>query len=408
MSVAITRSLPELQEECRKAGVSYTSLDDKKTLVRKLGKASGGADVPDPMKAKSVKDLISWDSASPFSGLAAYLNAHYAAQPKYDGCWVTLILGRTGNKIFSGRRSVTTFSASDRTDNFPHMRDAVVYGWADTIIVGELLAPSHRLPTKTGGWTNSLLNASVGLMNSNSAAAAATQRKYGPAKFMAFDVIRVMGDSVMHKPYVGRRGLLEQIVKGLQETSLDCNIELTPEWPATAEVIEQAIADGYEGVVLKKKNAPYKPGSRSGEWIKIKKFNTAEGFVSGWKPGEAGHSNEHKVGSLELSVWLPIDESDKADSPGATFMEDVDSGQWYQSVVVAQTGNLTDELRDRITAPDGSLVKSFYGTVIEFMGQAVTKGFKVRHAHMIRLRPDKSWVDPQDCLLEQLEVFPRA
>ena len=408
MSVAMTRSLDELRKECTAAGVPYSTLDTKEVLIKRLARASGSVEIPDPMKAKSLKDSITWGSASPFSGLSSYLNVRYTAQPKYDGGWGTLVLGSVSNHIFSGRRSVKTFAASDRTDNFPHLRDAVISGWNDTIIVGELLAPSSRLPTKTGGWTNSLLNATVGLINSNSAAAAATQAKFGPAKFMAFDVIRVQGKSIMAYPHHTRREILEQIVAGLQGHHPDCQIELTPEWTASVESIERAIADGYEGVVLKRRDSPYKPGSRSGEWLKVKVFNTAEGFVSAWKPGEAGHSNEHKVGSLELSVWLPIDESDKEDTPGATFMQDVDDGQWYQAVPVAQVGNLTDDMRDAITASDGSLAKGFYGTVIEFMGQAVTKGFKVRHAHMIRLRPDKSWVNPPDCLLAQLEVFPRA
>ena len=114
--------------------------------------------------------------------------------------------------------------------------------------------------------------------------------------------------------------------------------------------------------------------------MKIKTFSTADAFVTGWAPGE--HANEGMVGSLELSILKG---------------EDV--------VPVAQVGNLSDDFRKEITAEDGSLKSEWYSQVVEFQGQGIGKNGRVRHAHMVRLRPDK---EMKDCTSEQLDVFPRV
>ena len=79
---------------------------------------------------------------------------------------------------------------------------------------------------------------------------------------MIFDVLRVEGRDAMCLPYAERRALLE---------ALDLNgpARRTPEAFDDGEALLEATGKlGLEGVVAKKRSAPYRPGERG--WVKTK------------------------------------------------------------------------------------------------------------------------------------------
>jgi bifunctional non-homologous end joining protein LigD len=43
---------------------------------------------------------------------------------------------------------------------------------------------------------------------------------------------------------------------------------------------------GLEGIISKRRSAPYKPGARGGDWVKTKCVQRQEFVVGGWKPSE--------------------------------------------------------------------------------------------------------------------------
>ena len=327
-------------------------------------------DIHDPMKARDlsrVPDLSPW------------LTPDYVAEPKLDGVRLRLVLGSDFNAAFTGRRSVRTFAYSRREANFPHLRDAVVSDLAGTVLDGELLAPAARVQTHTGNWTDSLLNASVALTNGSAAGSAATQERFGPAVFWAFDVPSLRGNSEA-RTYDERRQVLEVVVAELLEAHPGCHVRLVPSWPATSEAVARAVSEGYQGDVLKRRSSLYVPGSRDGGWFKVKATCTADAFVCGYSPGT--RANAGLVGSLNLAVY--------------------DQGEVRP---VAQVGNLSADLRRALTAPDGSLRQDCYGVVCEFRAQGLGKNGRARSAQLLRFRPDKA---PEDCGEEQLEPFPRS
>ncbi len=57
---------------------------------------------------------------------------------------------------------------------------------------------------------------------------------------------------------------------------------------------------GLEGVVIKRRSAPYSPGSRNGDWIKLKNFRTQEVIVGGWTDGKGDRAGS--LGALLLGV----------------------------------------------------------------------------------------------------------
>ncbi len=78
--------------------------------------------------------------------------------------------------------------------------------------------------------------------------------------FLAFDVLRVDGHSLLDTPYEGRRRLLEE---------LDVNgaAWFTPDVFDDGAALWQVVCDrALEGVVAKRLTSMYRPGHRGGGW----------------------------------------------------------------------------------------------------------------------------------------------
>lgn len=423
MGVVTTRRIEDLRQECEAAGIeidpNWTSrLQYMDALREHLGGYDAGMQL-DPMKAYDLKKKIDWSERDPekkYAGIAQFLNEDWVAEQKLDGVRQRLFLGLKGNTLNSGRRSVKTYAYTSKTDNFPQFRDAVVpANLVGTILDCELLAPSDKMQiTGSKTVTDSLLNASVALVNCGPEKAVATQQKYGSAKLYVFDILAVVledGDilDLTDRPYWERRIRLESAIYSLREANPGLEIHLLPQLPATAETIEQSMRDGYEGVVLKKLDSPYLAGKRSQKaWCKVKTFSTADAFIVGYNAGE--NANTGMVGSLDLAVFEEVSAEEFSLCAAEVaqwplYMKALVGDRIYLARPVAQVGNLLHDWRKEISNPDGSLKDEWYGKVIEWTAQGLGKNGRARHASMDRLRPDKT---PMDCLADQLEIFPRV
>lgn len=384
MSVTTTRRIADLREECSEAGIVWQIAWSREQLMDSLRLKFGAFDKTtqiDPMKAQPTKHLVTIGENGPdYSGISHLLTDQFACEPKLDGARMRMFVGLSGSTLNTGRRNVKTFAYTDRSANFPHLSSFASENLAGVILDGELLAPSSRIQTHTGLWTSSLLNASVALTTAKPAGSVATQGRFGPATFYAFDVLAVKDmntDEWLNEPYWRRRLRLKAICNEIAQTNK--YIKIVESRSAAKEHIDSFIAAGYEGAMLKDVNSPYLPGKRK-HWWKIKNNYTADGFIIGFTPGK--ERNEGLVGSITLAVM----------------------GGTAEYVEVAQCGNLTDSFRDEITDSDGTLKPEWYNKVIEFSGQGVTAtNKKIRHPYMVRCRPDKEYFD---CGFDQLDNFP--
>jgi bifunctional non-homologous end joining protein LigD len=112
-----------------------------------------------------------------------------------------------------------------------------------------------------------------------------------PVTYVAFDLLYLDGRPTIELPYLERRRLLDEL-------ALD-----GPHWQTPAHhvgegeaLLEAARARDLEGVVAKRLDSPYRPGRRSGEWIKVRNWRRQEFVIGGFMPGEGGRSG--RVGSL--------------------------------------------------------------------------------------------------------------
>jgi len=99
----------------------------------------------------------------------------------------------------------------------------------------------------------------------------------GPAMFYAFDVMVLGGRDLTREPLVARRELL---VKKVLPKLTEPVRYLPPLEAPLADLIASVKAQGFEGLVAKRRNSRYEPGLRTGAWMKMR-VNRAQAFVIG-------------------------------------------------------------------------------------------------------------------------------
>jgi ATP-dependent DNA ligase len=95
-----------------------------------------------------------------------------------------------------------------------------------------------------------------------------------------FDVMMLNDIDCRSLPYDQRRWVLEQAMKDVQDGPVRLTLSVVPD----AEVLDAWLADGMEGVVLKRMSSRYKPG-RGNDWLKIKPQFTVDVTITGFAEG---------------------------------------------------------------------------------------------------------------------------
>jgi bifunctional non-homologous end joining protein LigD len=117
-----------------------------------------------------------------------------------------------------------------------------------------------------------------------------------PVQFIAFDLLWLDGVPLLDLPLAERRRRLEEV---LVETR-DVRLSQVVQGHGTA-FFQQARDLGLEGVVAKRAASPYRPGTRSPDWRKIKALRRQDCAIVGWTPGQGGRAAT--LGSLLLAVY---------------------------------------------------------------------------------------------------------
>jgi hypothetical protein len=99
--------------------------------------------------------------------------------------------------------------------------------------------------------------------------------------FVAFDVLQVAGQDVMREPWTDRRKRLEDLRAALEST----RVAIVPVFDDAARLWALWVGEqGGEGIVLKERSAPYRPGRRSPAWLKVKDRVVLEVLVEDGNP----------------------------------------------------------------------------------------------------------------------------
>ena len=82
-----------------------------------------------------------------------------------------------------------------------------------------------------------------------------------PVTYLVYDVLHLDGHSTVELPYDDRRALLD----GLGLSGRSWRVPPTFDGPGAA-VLAAAAANGFDGIVAKRRSSPYRPGTRSPDW----------------------------------------------------------------------------------------------------------------------------------------------
>jgi bifunctional non-homologous end joining protein LigD len=138
-----------------------------------------------------------------------------------------------------------------------------------------------------------LIQSRMGLTHPGQVKARMTQQ---PVDYVIFDLLHLDGRCVRELPYVQRRELLEDL-------GLDAPRWRVPRYRfrGGSELFEAARRQGLEGIVSKRSDSPYRPGRRTGEWIKTRVWREQEFVIGGYIPGEGRRAK--RVGSLLVGYY---------------------------------------------------------------------------------------------------------
>ncbi|MCD7445557.1 ATP-dependent DNA ligase [Streptomyces lincolnensis] len=196
-------------------------------------------------------------------------DARWAYETKQDGQRVVVYAAGDGSLVLRAR------SGEIVTGAYPELQPlGAALGATPAVLDGEVLALDEQ-----GRADFQLLQSRMGLVRAPGRAA---RRAAGlPVHLVLFDVMHLEGQSLLRLPYVRRRGLLEALA-------------LTgPHWSTPAALVghgAQALRatreHGLEGLVCKRLDSAYEPGTRSRAWIKIRNMRSEDVVVGGWLPGK--------------------------------------------------------------------------------------------------------------------------
>jgi DNA ligase D-like protein (predicted ligase) len=207
-----------------------------------------------------------------------------------------------------------------------------------------------------------------------------------PASYVVFDVLIWEGENVMDRPLMERK----EILKELQETDSVTVIDYLPQ--RGEAYFQAAVKMGLEGIMAKLKSSRYLPGTRSPDWMKIKKSLSLDLVVGGYIPGK-GH-REPTFGGLLLGAY---------DSPGELiYVGRVGSGFSKEELVEISRGfQPTQEPPfSEPPSPHPSAVRWLVPElVVEVEALELTPDRHLRAPVFLRVREDKN---ADDCSIDQL------
>ena len=196
------------------------------------------------------------------TNFAALDPAEHCAEWKWDGIRVQAVAASRPN----GTRITRLYSRTgeDISESFPDLAEALRF---DGAIDGELLIMRQRRVQSFNVLQQRLNRKSV------------TPKLLAefPAHLRAYDLLIEGEEDLRELPLMERRARLEALVTRLGEARIDVSPQIAfADWDALARaranpVDAGADADAVEGVMIKRRDAPYLPGRPKGLWWKWKR-----------------------------------------------------------------------------------------------------------------------------------------
>ena len=269
---------------------------------------------------------------------------------KYDGYRALISTGKGGARVF-------TRSGLDWSEKFPGIIEAANTIPHAALIDGEIVA------FKNGKPDFSTLQAAIS--------------EGGAMTLFAFDLLECDGEDLTDLPQVQRKEELAALLSGVTDERIRYAEHVLGEGE---KLFEAMCAEGLEGVVSKKVDAPYR-GKRSKAWLKIKCTKRQEFVIVGWSDSSA-------KGRPFASLLLGVNDGDELRYAGRV-------GTGFDSDTLEDLAAKLDRIA-RKTAPvevPKSVAKTAHWVTPKLVAEIAFAEFTsenvVRHASFLGLRGDK-------------------
>jgi bifunctional non-homologous end joining protein LigD len=114
-----------------------------------------------------------------------------------------------------------------------------------------------------------------------------------------FDVLSIDGTDTIALPYEHRRRLLADLIEPGDNWALSRHVV-----GDGADLLDATFAQGFEGVMAKRLDSIYRPGTRSKDWRKVKNRRPTEVTIGGYTAGSGTRSSTFGA----VLVGLPVDD----------------------------------------------------------------------------------------------------
>ncbi|OGM36899.1 hypothetical protein A3E41_04980 [Candidatus Woesebacteria bacterium RIFCSPHIGHO2_12_FULL_38_9] len=333
-------------------------------------------------------------------------------EPKFDGLRVQIHFkrGKGGSQIDSSFRASNgtqlnaqsaiqsgevkafTRNLNNIVDMFPELKEIGKYITADEVILGtEAVGMDPEMKQLANFQTT---------MQRRRKYEIEQKAKDIPVRFQVFDMIFVDGKSLMDEPYLKRRVILEKVFKDNTLFVVDEKIATTDPDVINDEY-RKNIAEGLEGVIVKKANAEYVPGRTGWRWVKMKQEEEASAKLSdsvdcvvmGYTAGRGKRAlfglGQFLAGIIDYDVIKTVTKI-------GTGISDEQFRELFIRLRKLKVKDKPKEYGDvsKLIIPDVWVEPSL---VVEIAADEITKspihsaGYALRFPRLIKFRDDKSW-----------------
>jgi bifunctional non-homologous end joining protein LigD len=215
------------------------------------------------------------------TGDSPFTDTDWMWEPKLDGYRVLVFID-DGRVTFQSRRG-----GLDLTAAFPALAAELGRQSVRSMILdGEIVAfDADGRPSFAALQNRARLN---------TASEIAAADRAVPVMLYCFDLLHFEGVNLRSAPYADRRRYLAQC---LLPTA---HVQLVHAEEDGAALYSAALANGFEGVMAKRKDSRYEAGRRSASWLKIKPTLSAEFVIGGYTKGK---NSRESFGALLVGYW---------------------------------------------------------------------------------------------------------
>jgi len=208
--------------------------------------------------------------------------AGWAIEPKWDGIRVIADVSARGTRLW-------TRNGNDKALQFPEIvraLTALAEAAGPLVLDGEIVALDARGRALR-------FQALQGRMHAESEATLARNAAQTTTAFVAFDLLADGTRSLASLPFAERRKALEARIPARRNAIIRRGESVRCGTAAAKKLFARARAEGWEGVLLKRIDAPYVAGKRTPDWRKVKLEREQEFVIGGYTAPTQGSARNH-------------------------------------------------------------------------------------------------------------------